>query len=599
MATPLQARVDALRAQHLDLQAQYQALESTLQAQASSAQQWQAQRNRDLEAEAQEHRKAETLQRVFYRIAERATADLSLYEFLQSVHALLGELLYAKNCYVCLYNPKKNTLDFPYYVDEKDGDTMQCNDVPSSRGLTEYVLRTGKPQLIDAARFQALQNAGEITDATGDLSFSAWLGVPMQMQGALRGVLVVQSYESRVPYTEADAHILSFVANHFSTALERYQAIDEVRKSEERYRLVIESVGVGVAVVQDGRMVFVNPALVHIVGHPRDYMLAQPFTAILHPEDVDTVVQRHERRLRDEPVEHTYNFRIHTSQGEVRTLELTAVKIEWGKHDATLLFVVDATARMQAEETQRIAMQKQSELNDMKSRFITMASHEFRTPLATIHGSVELLLHYEDRMQPAQKNATLQRIDDAVERMTHMLENVLVIGRADADQMQFKPQSLAIQSFCLGLLEELRSAMARQYQKIRMVVDLPDPDAVFSLDDTLLRNIVGNLLSNALKYSPDGGEVRFSVQEQSGTLVFTVADQGIGIPEADQPRLFETFHRASNVGPISGTGLGLSIVKEAVLCHKGRIEVHSQVGMGSRFTVTLPVSPTLHPVPTP
>ncbi|APW43569.1 GAF domain-containing sensor histidine kinase [Rhodoferax saidenbachensis] len=599
MSNTLQAQVDALKAQHLHLQVQYQALERSLEQQSASAQRWQAQRNLDMEAQAQEHRKAAALQRTFYRIAERATADLSLYEFLQSVHALLGELLYAKNCYVCLYNPKKHTLDFPYYVDERDGDTMQCNDVPYRHGLTEFVLRTAQPQLIDATRFQALQDAGEITDASGDLSFSAWLGVPMQIQGALRGVLVVQSYESSIPYTEADAKILSFVANHFSTALERYQAIDEMRKSEERYRLVIESVGVGVVVVQDGRMVFANPALIRIVGHPLDYLLTQSFTATIHPEDVAAVVERHQRRLRGEPVETTYGFRILTGQGDVRTLELSAVKIEWDKRDATLMFVVDATARIQAEETQRIALQKQSELNDMKSRFITMASHEFRTPLATIHGSVELLLHYEDRMQAAQKRATLQRVDDAVERMTHMLENVLAIGRADAGQVQFKPQPLALQAFCMNLLDELRSAMERQYQKVCLVVDLPDPDALFLLDDTLLRNIVGNLLSNALKYSPEGGEVRFSVQEQGVALVFTVADQGIGIPETDQPRLFETFHRASNVGPIAGTGLGLSIVKEAVLCHKGRIEVHSQVGKGSRFTVTLPVSPIPHPVPTP
>ena len=105
------------------------------------------------------------LQNVLFRMAERATAGLSFYDFLQSVHGLLGELLYARNFYVCLSNVERQTLDFPYYVDEKDGDTMQCNDVPMRRGLTEFVLRTQRPQLIDAVRFQSLVASGEVANA--------------------------------------------------------------------------------------------------------------------------------------------------------------------------------------------------------------------------------------------------------------------------------------------------------------------------------------------------------------------------------------------------------------------------------------------------
>jgi signal transduction histidine kinase len=224
----------------------------------------------------------------------------------------------------------------------------------------------------------------------------------------------------------------------------------------------------------------------------------------------------------------------------------------------------------------------------MKARFITMASHEFRTPLATIHGSVELLQHYEDRMAADKKAATLQKIDDAVERMTHMLENVLVIGRTDAGRLEFKPRALSVTVFCRSLVDEVRSAMARQVGQLELVLDMPPTESFYLLDDSLIRNIVGNLLSNAIKYSPHGGEVRFTIRPQGQELVFTVSDQGIGIPQADQESLFVSFHRASNVGPIAGTGLGLSIVKEAVLCHQGSITVESDVGHGSCFTVRLP-----------
>jgi PAS domain S-box-containing protein len=584
----LQTQLEHLQAQHTALQAQYQALQVRQREQEASANQWLDQRTEELKAEAREQRKAETLQRVFYRIAERAAADLSFYDFLQAVHGLLGELLYAKNCYVCLYDAKKQIKDFPYYVDERDGDALQLSAVPLRRGLTEFVLRTAQPQIIDAERLKRLEASGDVTEGSGDMSFSSWLGVPMQIRGQIGGILAVQGYEPGIAYTPADADILSFVANHVSSAIERYQALDALRNSEARYRTVIENVGVGVVVVQDGRLVFANASVERVVDHPLDYLLSQPFTAVVHPDDLTMVVERHGMRLRGEPVDANYDFRIITQTGEVRIIELSAVRIEWAKQDAVLLFLVDTTARREAEQTKRISLQKQIELNDMKTRFISMASHEFRTPLATIHGSVELLLHYDDRMPADKKRQTLQKIDDAVERMTHMLENVLVIGRTGAGQLEFKPRPMAITPFCMGLLDELRSTMARQYERVNLVLDMPPHEQQFLLDETLIRNIAGNLLSNAIKYSPDGGKVSLRVQVQADHLVMTVRDQGIGIPEADQAHLFESFHRASNVGPIAGTGLGLSIVKDAVTCHLGNISVQSQVGQGSCFTVTLP-----------
>ena len=589
MTHSLQAQLDQLQEQFQSLQEKNRQLQAAVDEKKTSASRWLEQRTQELQREAMEQKKAETLQRVFYQIAERSTAGLSLYEFLKSVHGLLEELLYAKNFYVCLCNPDGMHVDFPYYVDEKDGDTMRRNDVPRTRSMTEFVMRTNTPQLIDRERMQALGQTGEITQPWGDITFSTWLGVPMPIRGAVGGMLAVQAYESGVPlYTDADAAVLGFVANHVSAAIERYQALEEVRKSEERYRLVIESVGVGVLVVQDGRMVFVNPSMIRIVGHPMEFLLSQPFTATLHPDDVAEVAQRHHRRLRGEPVEEHYSFRIITEAGEIRTLELSAVVIQWSNRDATLLFVVDATARIQAEHSQRQALQQQIALNDMKARFITMASHEFRTPLATIHGSVELLQHYSDRMLPDKKAATLQKIDEAVQRMTHMLENVLVIGRSDAGRVEFKPRWLSVTTFCLSLVDEVRSAMSRHIERICLQIDMPPPENLYLLDDSLIRNIVGNLLSNAIKYSPEGGEVRFSIIPQGQELVLTVSDQGIGIPKADQAQLFISFHRASNVGPIAGTGLGLSIVKEAVACHQGSITLDSDVGQGSRFTVRLP-----------
>jgi len=581
----LQLQLQQLQQQYQALQADYRNLQLEKQKQETSATLWLEQRTRELQAEAREQKKAETLQRVFYRIAERAAADLSFYDFLQSVHGLLGELLYAKNCYVCLYDAQKQRKDFPYYVDERDGDTLQRSNVPYRRGLTEFVLSTGRPQIIDAARLKLLEAGGQVTEGSGDMTFSSWLGVPMHIRGAIGGVLAVQGYEPGVAYTDSDAGILSFVANHVSSAIERYQALDELRKSEERYRTVIENVGVGVVVVQDGRMVFVNPSLERIVGHPRDYLLSQHYTATVHPDDLPVMRERHERRLRGDEVDSMYSFRVITQSGDTRSLELSAVQIEWGKREATLIFVVDATARLQAELTQRQTLQRQTELNNMKSRFISVASHEFRTPLAFILSSAELLKHYGDRMPGPEKAEVIDTIETGVQRMTQMLDRVLLLGKVEAQMLEFRPAEVDLRVLCQNLLEDARTQHPEAACELALEFEAEPSVGLF--DEKLLRHIFGNLLSNAIKYSPQGGKVLFRVSSPEGRVAFEVADQGIGIPAEELPHLFEWFHRASNVGQIHGTGLGLAIVKNSVDLHGGRIDVASVVGQGTRFTVTI------------
>jgi len=560
-----------------ELEARIHSLELQLQAQQSEYQTLRLQKN-------------STFQQVFYRIAERATAGLPFHDFLKEIHALLNDVLPSRNLYVALYDNVADTLSFPYYVDERDGTTLQRDHVPRRRGLTEFVLRTGIPQLIDTARFSELQAQGEITEATGDLTFTTWLGVPLVMHGAVNGALVVQSYAEGDSYSSDQADALGFVANHLSNAIERYRVIEALRQSEMRYRSVVDNITVGLVVIQDSRVVFSNPSLARIVGRSMEYLLQHEYTAIVHPGDRPALAERERIRLLGAHVTPVQAFRILTSTGEIRHLEASEVSIEWDHRKAVLAFIADVTDRLSAEQAHKSALQQQTTLNDMKTRFITVTSHEFRTPLASIHGSVELLMHYEDRMPSDKKRLILQNIDDAVERMTHMLGNVMQIGRADAGQLQFRPKPLDVNAFCMALVEELQNSMPRQCEKVQLQLSLCPPDRRYLLDEALIRNIVGNLLSNAVKYSPQGGTVSFSAQESDGALVLSVTDQGIGIPEADKALLFQSFHRANNVGGIAGTGLGLSIVKEAVNCHRGTITVHSEEGKGSCFTVMLPIS---------
>ena len=196
MPNSLQAQLNEFQEQLKEQRERNRQLQAAVDEKKTTASRWLEQRTQELQREAKEQKKAETLQRVFYQIAERSTAGLSFYEFLKSVHGLLEELLYAKNFYVCLCNPDGIHVDFPYYVDEKDGDTMRRNNVPRTNSMTEFVMRTNTPQLIDHARMQAQGQTGDITQPWGDISFSTWLGVPMQIRGAVGGMLAVQAYEA-------------------------------------------------------------------------------------------------------------------------------------------------------------------------------------------------------------------------------------------------------------------------------------------------------------------------------------------------------------------------------------------------------------------
>jgi signal transduction histidine kinase len=215
-----------------------------------------------------------------------------------------------------------------------------------------------------------------------------------------------------------------------------------------------------------------------------------------------------------------------------------------------------------------------------------MTSHEFRTPLSTIFSSAELLEYYSDRWSEEKKRELLQRIQIAVKHMTRMLDDILVIGKAESGKLEFNPKSLNLNKFCLTLVEE--AEVDDPDKHIINFVDQRESNEAVWLDEKLLKHIINNLLSNALKYSPKGSTIQFEISCQLDKIVFQFKDEGIGIPLEDQKRLFELFYRAKNVGTIQGTGLGLSIVKRSVDLHDGTIEIASEVGAGTTVTVTLP-----------
>jgi signal transduction histidine kinase len=246
----------------------------------------------------------------------------------------------------------------------------------------------------------------------------------------------------------------------------------------------------------------------------------------------------------------------------------------------------EVTARGRAETEVQRALAQEKELSELKSRFVSMVSHEFRTPLAIITSSAEILDSYLDRLSPEDRKSNLRDITDATRHMSRMMEEVLLLGRVEAGKMICRPGPLDLTAFGERLVDEVTSATNRRCPiEFTAAPGLVEAQA----DEGLLRHIFTNLLNNASKYSLPGSLVEFQVEARGHLALFTVRDRGIGIPEADARLLFQAFHRGRNVGDTPGTGLGMTIVKRCVELHEGRIAFESKEGHGTAFIVALPL----------
>ncbi|MBD2103039.1 ATP-binding protein [Leptolyngbya sp. FACHB-261] len=246
-----------------------------------------------------------------------------------------------------------------------------------------------------------------------------------------------------------------------------------------------------------------------------------------------------------------------------------------------------ALRRRLSEVAIRVALQKEKELSELKSRFWSMVAHEFRNPMTSILSSAQLLERHNRELPEERRREYLYVIQRSVEAMDQLLNDVLALGKAEGGRLEFRPAPLDLESFCWGLIEELQFTTSSDHH----IVFVSQGQCVdVCLDANLLRHILSNLLSNAIKYSPRGGNVYLELSCPNEEAVFQVRDTGIGIPPADQLHMFEAFHRAENVGRIPGTGLGLTMVQKCLELHRGQISVNSELGAGTVFTVKLPLN---------
>lgn len=357
------------------------------------------------------------------------------------------------------------------------------------------------------------------------------------------------------------------------------------------------------------RMTFISDNVKALLGYEPEQFLDNPGFWIdrIHPEDLPDISSPIESKW--QPGQSmSYEYRFLCDRGNYRWIrdENRLLLDEQGNPLEVVGYLADITERKQAEEEIRKAMKKERELHALKSRFITMTSHEFRTPLATILSSADLLEVYVHTGAVEKSSQHIRHIQAAAEHLTNMLNDILEIANSEARQKDFEPGSVDLAALCREIISEVKSSYLHR-SAIAFICSRETEDRLSQalVDITLVRQILINLLSNALKYSGRDAQVELALSEdrdiseensptlaenQSRVAIFQVKDTGVGIEPEEQDRIFDAFYRGNNIGNIPGTGLGLAIVKHAVDLHGGKITFNSTVGVGTTFTVTLPLS---------
>jgi PAS domain S-box-containing protein len=362
-----------------------------------------------------------------------------------------------------------------------------------------------------------------------------------------------------------------------------------LRRNKERVEAILNSSSDAIIMTYtDGTLQQANPAFARLFGYLPDDVFGQPLSVLVEGgsgelliSGVAAVMESGEAR-RVEVV-----ARRGDGMGFAADAVLSPIRSDGSKQPTGIVCSLrDISDRKYLEAELRQALENEKEFSALKTRFVSMASHEFRTPLATIQVTCDILSNYIHKMSPEQITARFEKIQAQVKHMALMLDDVLTLGRLQDGRMEFNPVEIEVKDFCNDIVEELRGLHGSHHE---LAYSHPESTVRARLDKKLMRQTVTNLLTNAIKYSPQGTTVQFALSEEEGWLVMRVTDAGIGIPEEDQKHLFTPFHRAANVGEVSGSGLGLAITKQAVELHGGTIAWQSTVGVGTTFIISFPI----------
>ncbi len=363
-------------------------------------------------------------------------------------------------------------------------------------------------------------------------------------------------------------------------------------ESERKFRFISENITDFISIIDnDGRFLYASPSAEKVIGYTPEELIGEGSIYIIHPNDVPHFIEDVLEKAVFDKKESQLRYRLLSKKGEYYWVETYFKPIIDAKNETTSIICStrDVTEREQLMKDLELALEKERELNELRSQFVSTASHQFRTPLTVIQSGVELMEIYLENL-PEEKQARFKKqfhkIQDEVVRLQDLMNDILLLGRADAKRTPFNPVLNDLVQFCHQLVEgkyNNRFPTNRQVQ-----INVIGNEQLVEFDPKLLDHALENILSNAYKYSEEGS-IALNIQFEYENVKIAISDKGIGIPESDLVNLFQPFYRAGNTTEIEGTGLGLSIVKEFIEKHNGQIFVVSELNKGTTVNVILPI----------
>jgi two-component system, cell cycle sensor histidine kinase and response regulator CckA len=531
-----------------------------------------------------DRKRVEALSSALYRVAEKSSSAHDLQQFFAAVHSVVDELMYARNFYIALYDPVTETLSFPYFVDEQDA-------MPPAKklgkGLTDYLIRTGQPLLATPEVLQAMEERGEVL-RNGSHSLD-WMGVPLKVGSHTFGALVVQTYSKSIRYTERDKEILTFIARQLASAVEIKRNEQALRRSEARYRSLVQSSVYGIyrASLQ-GRFLDVNAALISMLGYTsaEEVLLLDPEKHVFaNPEEQHRLFDQFRDTGRLEGMDVKWKRR----DGSTITVRISgrAVASEDEPADVLEAIAEDVTERRALEEQFR-----QAQKMEAVGRLAGGVAHDFNNLLMVVSGYAEVILSKLEIDDPLSDKA--RAIQQAADRATTLTRQLLAFSRKQLLELKVVDVN-AIVSDMERLLRPLIG------ENVELVAKLAPHAGYTRADAGQLEQVLMNLVVNAKDAMPAGGTLTIQTENiladdssrrgqafiRPGSYVMlSVTDTGMGMDKETQLRIFEPFFTTKEKG--KGTGLGLSTVYGIVKQSGGYVMVHSELGHGSSFHIYLP-----------
>jgi len=531
-----------------------------------------------------ERKRAEQLQSALYRISEQASAAEDLPQFFASLHAIVGELMFARNFYIALYDATSDFLSFPYFVDEEDVTPARKK---LGKGLTEYVLRTGEPLLASPEVFEELIRRGEV-ETLGAPSVD-WLGVPLKSASGTFGALVVQSYAESVRFNEKHKDILTFVSQNIATAIERKRGAEALRQSEARYRRQVENAVYGIyRSGANDRFLEVNPSLVSMLGYgsaDEVFQLSLSRDVYVDAEQRAELVERYRHEDRIDGLEVRWK-----RKGDVpftARLSGRVARSEQGKIESFDMIAEDVTERWTLEQQLR-----QSQKMEAVGRLAGGVAHDFNNLLTIIKGYNELIRGQIGPNDPWW--GPTEEIGKAADRSATLIRQLLAFSRKQV----LEPKILNLSTVITNLATMLQRLLG---EDVVLSTVLGEDLGRVKADPGQIEQVIMNLAVNARDAMPQGGRLMIATSNVTVDsthapehaelrpgryVVMEVSDTGVGMDEGTIGRIFEPFFTTKMLG--RGTGLGLSTVYGIVKQSDGYIWVDSKLGFGTTFKVYLP-----------